>query len=707
MADTEIEAFRVELSETKTGSKHDSLDLEVGDDFWLHLEIKPAENGSDCDIDVRIWYDDILVYKKTHENIDLVEDQWYEINISSDDFEEKRRWERGYLAYICGEHEIKVEISGDVEKEHDKVTVEYDGKEFDTFRMEPEEPKVNDEITLYVEDKYGDPLEDAYVCLAKWDEAEEMWDYSHRECDKTDEDGETSFNISEEFEEPYGKYIFYVVEDKYGGDYCRSSIEFEILKYLKIVELPSLIREGETFSLRVVDNNGDPVANARVTISGSQGFKISGATNSDGYISFTINQSGSFSIIATKSGYEDSEVVNFQIMEKRELTLEISPAKKVVNQKIKILVKSENKPVADVNISIREPSGNVKTLKTGSDGKVEYTPKEPGSYEIIAEKETYKLAKQSFFVRNIFKVSIPQNINPGQEITIDVKDANNNPVKDAKVLVNGVQKAVTDERGKATLLFEAPGEYTIGITKTNFEEYSKKINVIGVILIDLSDEVINLTDEISILLKDNLGNPIDATIKIKKPDGSYIEQYGSGYTFRAKMAGIYEVTAEKPSYFSQKRTFEVKPFKVSLKAYVSGSDLIVEVELDGEPLENISIMVTTPNGTIHRIVTNSDGIAKLNLDEINERGNYTITLDERNYVSEVKTLDIESWGGMDLLTILLILLLLIVIAMVAVAIYMYYKTKEIKPETKKKTKGLGKGAKGFKKKKGLTRLERV
>lgn len=619
-----------------------------------------------------------MVYDDERE-IDFEEGVDKIIKIKSTEFEDI--WDDLYLGYKCKDYQdVEVEVSGDDvdSKYSDDAELSIDGKEFETVKMTPEEPDIDDEIKIYVEDRHGDPLEYAYIRIYNLGDDDE-WDEDDKyHYERTDVDGEAIFTLKDEFEQVIGKYIIVVVESKSGGDYCRWTRTFTVKRKLTISEIPADIRAGEEIKVRVVDSNNNSVAYADVTISGAGGFRITDSTDTNGYAYLTVNNTGSFSMVATKEGYEDSDIKNFDVKPRSGLNIEIKPEDKIVNNEITIGVTSNGKAIENADVKIKKPDGTFEsTKKTSSNGEVKYIPNIVGVYEVEVSKETYEKTTKKFIALNKFTVTIPDYALINENIPIIVNDQSGKPVRNAIISINGKSVGNTDINGKKSFKIDKVGKYTIGVTKDGFKEFSKEIIVKGILSVELSKKEINLGEKIKISVKDINNKSIEADITIDRPDGKKVKKKGIEYIFRPEIAGDYKVVISREGYSSSTLTFKVLPYRVDIKADVVDDYLVITVKRNGTGVENLSISVVTPKSEELIMYTDDKGTARLDLDDLNERGNFTISVADVNYESDIIVRDIEAWGGLDLLSIFLIILILLIIILSIGIVFVYIRGKGI------------------------------
>lgn len=686
-------------------------DIKVGEDFDVDITLEdPDDTRTGLDVDVVIRFDDIVVYDDTVENIDLVENTPYEyITINSEDFDYKYRWARNFMGYECGDHTIEVEVSGDVSKESrdDDIEIE-DDYVFDTVEITPEKPGLEDEIIIYVEDDDGDELEDAYVRITYLgDEEDSVWEKNDDSWeDETDNDGEVDVTLSDVFDDDaFGRYQIDVLEVDGGsgwfnyGDYCKKTIFLYIMHSLDILEVPSAPRVGEPVKVKVVDENGDPVVGAKIAISGGPQRYREVSTGSDGYATFELDAEDSYSLIASKKSYQDSDTKNIVVTSRREMSVTVTPKQKRVGETITIKVTSDTNPVEDAAVTITDPNGDKDDLSTSAEGEVEYTPSVAGRYQIAVEKATYVTVTASFDAFDSFIIDAPQSSRVNDEITIVVKDQNNKAVSDATVSVSGADiSGKTNKDGVFTFLLSDPGKYTVAVGKSGYESKAVDITVSDLLVLQVTPLILDLGDEVDITVSDRAGNKEEATIQIIDPSGDKEVISKSVFSFIPQLAGTYNVTATKENFMADSSEFIVNPISLNLKVVHVGDKLVATVTRDDEPIEDITVKIVAPEGEEILLVSDEGGKAEFNLRSLNQTGNYTVMVSEQNYEAleaseEIK--DIE--GGGDIIsTILLILLVLIII--VILAIVMLQRTGGEKKKEKKEFIG---------EKKGGSRLEKI
>ncbi|OYT54989.1 MAG: hypothetical protein B6U72_00595 [Candidatus Altiarchaeales archaeon ex4484_2] len=659
----------------------DSLDIDVGDGFQLDIILTPDENESDVDIKVDVYFDDILVldgYKE--DNVDLEEGVDYTISLDEGDFDSI--WDNLFLGYDCGDHEIEVKVYDDVDDEQDTVDLEIEGDEFNTVTITPESPGVDEEITVYVEDEDGDEMDRAYIKIFHLGD-DETWDEDDEDTyERTEYDGEATFTLEDEFDPAIGRYLFIVVESSGGGSYCRETTELSLKKELVIGELPQEIRAGEVMELKILDPNDNPVPYADVTVSG-QGFSETKSTDGNGYVYFTIEETGGYSILATKTDFDDSLIKHFTVKPRSDMNIEVGPDDALVGEQLTVTVSSSGEAVESAEVRIKKPDGIFEsTRRTSSSGVITYIPQAVGVYEIEVSKESYETAVKKHVVSDEFQVQLEGSVLINENIPITVKDHKGNAVKDAIVSIRGVKIAQTDSLGKASFVIESSGTYTVGVSKEGFKEFSREITAEGSLKVELSKSEIGLDETVTITVKDMRDQAIEAEITIDEPDRGSTMETASEFTFAPETAGKHEVRVNRRGYSPCTTEFTVEPYQVKLSSEVSGNYLIVIAKRNNEPVSNLTVSVTPPSSDELFMYTDRNGIARMDLEQLGEKGNFTITLDETNYESDIIVKEITGWGGVDLVGLIMWVLIAFIVILAAAIAFVYLKGKDKLPAKK-------------------------
>ncbi|HEX54995.1 MAG: hypothetical protein DRO94_02360 [Candidatus Altiarchaeales archaeon] len=672
-------------------------EIKPGESFYLYINITNIDTEditSQNDIELAIYSDNILIHHDIiHEEIP--QNSSKEISISSNKFnvDYDDIWgDDGLLGYKCNTHEIEVRVYGDVSSESSIEELKISGEEL-FVGIEPSPLTPKDEIMVIVEDKDGNRLDNVNVRLIQLGENDE-WDIDDVSRDeRTNRDGEAIFTaIIDDFrfrDEPYGKYQINVWDD----DYCLLTKTFDIRNRLKIDRItPEDIFAGDEIRVKVVDINNDPVENSLVTVSGpgiSGG--ISRKTDSNGIAKFILTETGTFNIIATKEGYEDSDIITIRIMKKKPIDIKIEPKDAIVGRTVKLVVTSEGELLSNATIEIKNPYGRIDTLIAES-GEIEYIPTTPGRYEIKVTKAAYETTMTTFLANNIFNVSVP-DVEIGREVRIKVYDQNNKPVENANIVIEGTSiSGSTNSDGEFSFTLTTAGEYKIVIKKNGFRDYERDMVLYSSLLLDISPDEIYIGNSSEIRIFDENGNRINATITISGPKEFLKVITKDRYLFKPDHAGVYNITASREFYNSTTSRLVVKPLFVNLELRLNRDLLLVRVTHADKPLENITVEIIMPDNRSEYILTNSDGIASLNVENISYDGEFRAMVVDDNYKSEIV---VKRFEKMNIISILIIIIVVLILILISGAIfYLSHKVRRGSIVEKGKSR-LGKKRRGL------------
>ncbi|MBN2013598.1 MAG: carboxypeptidase regulatory-like domain-containing protein [Candidatus Altiarchaeota archaeon] len=676
LSDTEIDAgdsFNVRINITNK----DDEDIETSDDIRITIE-------ADGDV---VHYD--------IENRNIPENTSEIISISSSNFktdEGEDIWGESLMGYECGSISLKVTVSGDVKSSSDSETVKIVGDKL-YVAMEPENPTTGKNIGVQVEDENGDPLDDIYVRIVRLGDA--GWDIDDVKREKKTDNGEATFDaVDEDFrfkDDPYGKYQLSVWED----GYCLYRKAFEVTNKLKITEAPENPYAGDEIKVKILDINDNRVEGARVAVSGVGGLVGSYNSDSSGYAKFKLESQGSYTLLASKTGYEDSDIVSITVKDRRGMDVRIDPIKQAIGQDVSITITSGGNPIENAEVMIEKPDGSKDTLSTSSTGKMVYKPSMSGTYDITVKKQGYETTTSSFIAMNFFNVSVPEKLELKDEVTITVRNQDGRNIEGASVeIVGSIINGLTDSAGKFSFILDNVGEYVLSIKKEGYEDYSEKLTFYGSLTVRVTPEVIDLGDSVEIRVLDEEGREIDVDMVIEKPDGRKENIKGSTHTLTPNLAGSYNVTANKRYYTPSTADFTVNPYQLDLNVWVSGSNLMIKATRNNEPVGNISVSVLTPDDDEIFLKTDEEGVARLNIRELNQTGTFTISSVDINYEKKTVTREITG-AGENLLPLLLLIILVVVllIILISLTLYISHKSKRsaLPSEKTKKTKGGGLG----------------
>lgn len=222
-----------------------------------------------------------------------------------------------------------------------------------------------------------------------------------------------------------------VADDNAVRFYPFQEIKVEALESLEI-DFPDNIYSNQEFTIKVT-SDGDEVEGAYVSF----GDIEIGATDSNGELVYTPTETGSFNITASKSGYnsDSSEIEVIFLPEALDITF---PSVIDKNELLTILVTAEGSPLSGASVMF----GNIDLGTTPSSGNISYTPDEIGTFTISASKSGYQDVSKDIDISDpsaklVFaNLTIdPEEIDPGQTVTISVETTNFGTLREAETVI--------------------------------------------------------------------------------------------------------------------------------------------------------------------------------------------------------------------------------------------------------------------------------
>ncbi len=289
-----------------------------------------------------------------------------------------------------------------------------------------------------------------------------------------------------------------------------------------IVENENLVKyykNGSQYSVKVLDGQGNPVANTNVT------FNIIGKiytlpTDENGVATLPINlYSGNYTVTAMYNGFMVSNNITVLpiIVENENL---VKYYKNGSQYSVKVL-DGQGNPVANTNVTFNI-IGKIYTLPTDENG-VATLPINlySGNYTVTAMYNGFMVSNNitvlPIIVENENLVKYYKN---GSQYSVKVLDGQGNPVANTNVTFNIIGKIYTlptDENGVATLPINLnPGKYTV-TTMYNGFMVSNTITVLSTISINDTTLKGNIGENLTAIIYDEQGNPlpyVDVTFNI-------------------------------------------------------------------------------------------------------------------------------------------------------------------------------------------------
>ncbi|MHC1575533.1 MAG: S-layer protein domain-containing protein [Candidatus Methanogasteraceae archaeon] len=196
-----------------------------------------------------------------------------------------------------------------------------------------------------------------------------------------------------------------------------------------------------------VTSDGDPVEGAAVTFNGEN----LGITDSNGEVTVTSEESGTFTVMASKEDYqsatEDLKILTAGEAEEDQLAIEM-PGEVNPGDDVIIKVTSDGDPVEGASVKWdTEDIG-----ETDETGSLTYTADEPGTYTIVASKSGYLDASEKITVSlpsakfELSNFVLPEEVSAGKKFTVSVDVTNNGEVNGTYTAELSANGSVVDSK---------------------------------------------------------------------------------------------------------------------------------------------------------------------------------------------------------------------------------------------------------------------
>lgn len=237
----------------------------------------------------------------------------------------------------------------------------------------------------------------------------------------------------------------------------------------QISDTAESVDAGETFNKMKIDS----VSDQGITASNDGAISLGRGRNIDimGNIRFQVADSANktFAPVAEKIG------------EGAELNLSIPEA--AVNKVARIGVSSAGEAISGASVLVNGESIGV----TGADGTIDYTPSEPGTYAVTANKEGYKGGNATIVVDHVLKselltINAPSEALKGESFLITVNGGvNQTAIEGAEVSFDDAAIGTTNAQGTVTYASNVTGEHTIRAAMTGYQPATRNITVTSAI----------------------------------------------------------------------------------------------------------------------------------------------------------------------------------------------------------------------------------
>lgn len=380
------------------------------------------------------------------------------------------------------------------------------------------------------------------------------------------------------------------------------------------------LSQTQTAYFTVVDEEGNPVPNARITIDIN-----SVLTNDRGQATLTL-ENGNYTYQCTKNLYETTTGTFIVLNNSVSIEIELRLAPYTITF---VTIDGDNptKRVQNVNIAIE---GIEKQITTNSNGVATVQLKD-GEYFYSASSLGYEEINRNRFVVSGSSITVTVNMYlKAFEATVTVLDTLNKPI--ASVIVGiGEQTYLTNQEGQVVLNL-VNGNYNLTFSKIGYVESKGSIKVLN------QNETYFFTMQsfeydVTILVLSEVDNtPLQgAEVKIQDNAAVLLTDEKGEVTFKL-INGNYTYQVKKDQFDDYSGSFNINnddvkvQAKLALKHYNSTITVIDEL---GEPIEGAQVRV---NNSLQS--TNEEGKVVLSL----QNGTYPFTISKLGYEENQGTL---------------------------------------------------------------------
>ena len=670
-------------------------EIKPGESFTVNITFKDADDSDNVNVRIIIEVDGTVVHNKTHD-IDLRNGNDTSFSIASGDFRSRgdNIYNENLMNYECGEHDVKVKVSGDVNDKEDSdtltITPDPDNDEHIlNIEVDPSNPVLDEDLTITVKDDNGDPVKSIKVKFT-WvdDNKKDVWevDDPSEEAGATDNDGETTFNIVDDLKEEYGKYQV----DAYKTNYCKDTTTISFSEGELTIGNPDPANPvvGQQFRILVTDGT-NPLSGVRASIN-ELGVRLSSTSGSDGYLKFTINQEGTFTIFINASGYDETQKA-VTVSALSGLIISITPTPAEVSSAVTITVFSNGQPVQGASLTITKPGGGKSVITTDSGGAASYLPEQSGQYSVSASKQGYQNDSEPFTVNSAFTVQLPDasSIVYGSDLTITVLDSSTNvPVANALISGTGVAYGSrTNSMGQFTFKLGASGQYSFVVSKEGFNDKGVSVIALCRLQLKLNATSTELGKPISVRVLDKEKNDyVSGNIAVTMPDGSSETKVESEIAVTPNAAGTYAIAVSKANCVGDQASIEAKERQVRFEGELKDGKIVIQALSGGRPVSGVEVRVTSPSGNSATAVSDENGLITINAAEV---GEYTITPLDGGYTgSPISIAREQSFLSKYWFIILVGFISLLILILLVMIVVLFLRSRR-KPDT---SFGKGKGS---------------
>ena len=374
-----------------------------------------------------------------------------------------------------------------------------------------------------------------------------------------------------------GRYIVQITDDDFWS--YDESIDIESLPPLKI-ELSKAkgeITVGDDLEITILDDSDDEVKDVEVTIKDPKGDPTKRDTDSDGKVSYTVEEIGIYTIDAKKEGYGDADET-FEAYKK--LSVSISPEHPDVGDTIIVKVTDEDGfPVAGITVLV-----NAQEDTTDSGGEISFVIDSKKKYIIEINEAGYSKINRMVEPEGVLTLRISPDVSDGVEVGDNISIE---ALVDGKTGVS-VEITITKPDGGKDYITDSghtftprsAGDYKIEVSKTGYKGTSRSFSV-NLIPAEINASVKDNTVSVKVT---GQGSGVEgfnvSAVLTTPPRGAEPEVYSSVTdsegiaTLTIDKNGNYTITGIKKNYNEVKTTVSVGKYDL-LVLFIAGIIILI------------------------------------------------------------------------------------------------------------------------------------
>jgi hypothetical protein len=344
--------------------------------------------------------------------------------------------------------------------------------------------------------------------------------------------------------------------------------------------------EGVTVGVTVYDtgHNLTQIPQAAVYVDNG----LVGKTDETGYLEFSHPETNSMEITVIKRGYEDWA----GILDGNTTSLLIEMKKKNLVLGVTVYDADTLYTVSGAEVSLSVNGVNMSET-TDSNGSVSFPVRAEGLYDLSIHAPNYQ-TRAAAVEMGIDNKSVEYWLYHDTHFVIVVKDETTmQPVKDAEIVFDGVNKGTTDQRGALTIDLPRDKVYQITIKKDGYQDYiEKRIISNDEALVTLSIKKAPAT--VFIFIYDETKSPVEnAEIFLGNTQVGTTDTFGKA-TLENLTLGTYPLSIRHSGYRNQSFTLEVtemaREFTIQLE-YETANLTIETLGTDKKPIPQTLISI--------------------------------------------------------------------------------------------------------------------